>query len=74
MARKAKKVMSQTFTLERCLTKINKEEIRSDQDVQRLSGQFNAAMINELWGNERKLKKLFPEAVWEPELTACTRQ
>lgn len=48
MARKAKKVMSQTFTLERFLTKINKEEIRSDQDVQRLSGQFNAAMINEL--------------------------
>ena len=31
-------------------------------------------MINELWGNERKLKKLFPEAVWEPELTAYTRQ
>lgn len=48
MARKAKKVVPKTFSLERYLVKINKEEIRSDQDVQRLSGQFSNATINEL--------------------------
>ena len=48
MARKAKKVIPKTFSLERFLTKINKEGIRADQDVQRLSGQFDNSMINEL--------------------------
>lgn len=51
--------------------KANRNEHLEELEV---AGISVAAMINELWGNERKLKKLFPEAVWEPELTAYTRQ
>lgn len=38
----------QTYTLQMYLQKIKELDIRSDQDVQRLSGQWNNAMINEL--------------------------
>ena len=43
-----KKPGKQTYTLEMYLKKIKEMDIRSDQDVQRLSGAWNNAMINEL--------------------------
>lgn len=44
----AKKPRRQTYSLEAYLKKIVNESIRSDQDVQRLSGQWDNNMINEL--------------------------
>lgn len=41
-------VRRQTYTLKMLLDEIVDETIRSDQDVQRLSGQWNNNMINEL--------------------------
>lgn len=38
----------QTYTLEMYLKKIKEMDIRSDQDVQRLSGAWNNGMVNEL--------------------------
>lgn len=38
----------QTYTLQMYLDKIRDRDIRSDQDVQRLSGQWKNNMINEL--------------------------
>lgn len=42
------KVRRQTYTLGMYLQKMRDQDIRSDQDVQRLSGQWNNAMTNEL--------------------------
>ncbi len=38
----------QTYTLQMYLKKINEMDIRSDQDVQRMSGAWNNGMVNEL--------------------------
>lgn len=48
MAKQAKKVLPKTFSLQRFLRKIKDEEIRDDQDVQRMAGQWTGDMINEL--------------------------
>lgn len=42
------KIRKQTYSLERYLKQLNAETIRTDQDCQRLSGQWNANMVNEL--------------------------
>ncbi|MDE7205383.1 MAG: DUF262 domain-containing protein [Lachnospiraceae bacterium] len=42
------KIRKQTFSLDQYLKLIKAETIRSDQDCQRLSGQWNANMVNEL--------------------------
>ncbi len=42
------KIRKQTFSLDQYLKLIKEEKIRSDQDCQRLSGQWNANMVNEL--------------------------
>ena len=42
------KPRKQTYTLNMYLQKIKELDIRSDADVQRLSGAWNSAMINEL--------------------------
>ncbi len=42
------KPRKQTYTLEMYLAKINEKDIRSDQDVQRLSGQWDKSMVNEI--------------------------
>ncbi len=42
------KIRKQTFSLDQYLKLINEEKIRSDQDCQRLSGQWNPNMVNEL--------------------------
>lgn len=44
----AKKIRKQTLSLSSFLERIKEEDIRSDQDVQRLSGQWDAGMLNEL--------------------------
>lgn len=44
----ARKPRRQTYPLETYLKKIVNESIRSDQDVQRLSGQWDNNMVNEL--------------------------
>jgi hypothetical protein len=44
----AKKIRKQTLSLKSYLDKMKDEEIRSDQDVQRFSGQWDKSMINEL--------------------------
>ncbi len=44
----AKKIRKQTYSLGQYLKAMEKEVIRTDQDCQRLSGQWNANMINEL--------------------------
>lgn len=38
----------QTYTLEMYLKKMKDQDIRSDQDVQRMSGAWNNNMVNEL--------------------------
>ena len=42
------KIRKQTFSLDQYLKLIKEETIRSDQDCQRMSGQWNANMVNEL--------------------------
>ena len=42
------KPRKQTYTLEMYLNKMKEADIRSDQDVQRLSGQWDKSTINEL--------------------------
>lgn len=42
------KIRKQTYSLDQYLKLMNAETIRSDQDCQRLSGQWNANMVNEL--------------------------
>lgn len=42
------KIRKQTFSLDQYLKLIKAETIRSDQDCQRLSGQWNQNMVNEL--------------------------
>ena len=42
------KVKRQTYTLNMYLEKLKDTDIRSDADVQRLSGAWNNAMTNEL--------------------------
>ena len=44
----AKKIRKQTYSLGQYLKAMEKEVIRTDQDCQRLSGQWNANMVNEL--------------------------
>ena len=42
------KIRKQTYSLDQYLKLMNAETIRSDQDCQRLSGQWNANMAGEL--------------------------
>ena len=42
------KIRKQTFTLEQYLKDMKAEKIRTDQECQRLSGQWNPNMVNEL--------------------------
>lgn len=42
------KPRKQTYTMDMYLNKIKDSDIRSDQDVQRMSGQWDKSMINEL--------------------------
>lgn len=43
-----KNIRKQTFALEQYLKDMNAEKIRTDQECQRLSGQWNSNMVNEL--------------------------
>ena len=43
-----KNIRKQTYSLEQYLKLIKNEAIRTDQDCQRLSGQWNSNMVNEL--------------------------
>ena len=42
------KIRKQTYSLDQYLMLMKDETIRSDQDCQRLSGQWNCNMVNEL--------------------------
>lgn len=42
------RIRKQTFSLDQYLKQLREETIRTDQDVQRLSGQWNANMVGEL--------------------------
>jgi len=42
------KIRKQTFSLDQYLKLMKSEVIRSDQEYQRMSGQWNANMVNEL--------------------------
>jgi len=42
------KIRKQTFSLDMYLKQLKAETIRTDQECQRLSGQWNANMVNEL--------------------------
>ena len=42
------KIRKQTYSLEQYLKLMKDESIRSDPDCQRLSGQWNPNMVNEL--------------------------
>ena len=45
-----KNIRKQTYTLEQYLKDMKAEKIRTDQECQRLSGQWNPNMVNELIG------------------------
>ena len=43
-----RKIRKQTLSLSSYLDKVREEDVRSDQEVQRLSGAWDAGMVNEL--------------------------
>ena len=68
------KIRKQTFTLEQYLKDMNDEKIRTDQDCQRLSGQWNANMVNELIATVLTDNYIPPIILGEETINGITRQ
>lgn len=49
------KIRKQTYSLEQYLKLMQNETIRTDQDCQRLSGQWNSNMVNELISDRKSV-------------------
>lgn len=61
------KPRKQTYTLEMFLKNMNEQDIRSDQDVQRLSDQWSNNMMNELIVTILMVI-IFHQLFWQPNL------
>lgn len=68
------KIRKQTFSLDHYLRLMNAETIRSDQDCQRLSGQWNANMVNELIFTVLTDNYIPPIILGEEVVSGITRQ
>lgn len=68
------KIRKQTFTLEQYLKLMNAETIRTDQECQRLSGQWNPNMVNELIATVLTDNYIPPIILGEEVINGITRQ
>lgn len=68
------KIRKQTYSLDQYLKLMNAETIRTDQDCQRLSGQWNANMINELIATVLTDNYIPPIILGEETENGITRQ
>lgn len=68
------KIRKQTYSLEQYLKLIKAESIRTDQECQRLSGQWNANMVNELIATVLTESYIPPIILGEETVNGITRQ
>lgn len=68
------KIRKQTFSLEQYLKLMQNETIRTDQDCQRLSGQWNSNMVNELISTVLTGNYIPPVILGEETTNGITRQ
>lgn len=68
------KIRKQTYSLEQYLKEMKSEKIRSDQDCQRLSGQWNQNMVNELIATVLTENYILPIILGEETINGITRQ
>ncbi len=68
------KIRKQTYSLEQYLKLMKAETIRSDQECQRLSGQWNANMVNELIFTVLTDNYIPPIILGEETVNGITRQ
>lgn len=68
------KIRKQTFSLDQYLKFMKEETIRSDQECQRMSGQWNANMVNELIATVLNDGYIPPIILGEETVNGITRQ
>ena len=68
------KIRKQTYSLQQYLKLMNAETIRSDQECQRMSGQWNANMVNELIATVLNDGYIPPVILGEETVNGITRQ
>ncbi len=68
------KIRKQTFSLDQYLKLMKEETIRSDQECQRMSGQWNANMVNELIATVLNDGYIPPIILGEETVNGITRQ
>lgn len=68
------KIRKQTFSLDQYLKLMKAETIRSDQECQRMSGQWNANMVNELIATVLNDDYIPPIILGEETVNGITRQ
>lgn len=68
------KIRKQTFSLDQYLKEMKSEKIRSDQDCQRLSGQWDQNMVNELIATVLTENYIPPIILGEETVNGITRQ
>lgn len=68
------KIRKQTYSLEQYLKEMKSEKIRSDQECQRLSGQWNQNMVNELIATVLTENYIPPIILGEETVNGITRQ
>lgn len=68
------KIRKQTFSLDQYLKLMKAETIRSDQECQRMSGQWNANMVNELIATVLNDGYIPPIILGEETVNGITRQ
>ena len=68
------KIRKQTYSLDQYLKLMKAETIRSDQECQRLSGQWNANMVNELIATVLTDNYIPPIILGEETVNGITRQ
>ena len=69
-----KNIRKQTYSLEQYLKLMNNETIRSDQEVQRMSGQWNPNMVGELIATVLTDNYIPPIILGEETVNGITRQ
>ena len=68
------KIRKQTYSLDQYLKLIKAETIRTDQECQRLSGQWNPNMVNELIATVLTDNYIPPIILGEETVSGITRQ
>ncbi len=69
-----RKIRKQTLSLSSYLDKVREEDVRSDQEVQRLSGAWDAGMVNELVATVLTDDYIPPIILGEEQLTDAVQQ